>query len=70
MEIMYEVRHTLALRLMEIEEYMCSMGATMPNITLIMRDPANDEMILVVTSEDQEGLEKACRIAPKKEKVT
>ena len=38
-------------------------GVPMQNITLITRDPGNDNMFVCLTNEDQAGLEKACGLA-------
>lgn len=39
----------------------------MSNLTLIARDPDNDNAYICVSNEDQAGLEKACALAMKEQ---
>lgn len=59
------LRRKLSSHLVAIEELLadCGLSSMADNITLIMRDPANDEMFLCVTSEDDDGLVTATELA-------
>ena len=54
-----ELRTQIALKLLEIEEICRYRNAPVENITLIARNPRNDNMFVVVTNEDSAGLGKA-----------
>ena len=56
------LRTQIALKLIEIENITRERNVPMENITLIARDPDNDEMFVVVTNETREGLDKAGRV--------
>lgn len=59
-----ELHCAITTKLMEIgdECYVYGLSA-LTEFTLIARDPNNDDMCLVVTNEDAEGLQAAVRVA-------
>ena len=65
---MRKLRTALSLRLMNIEDFLKSQGlSTLSKLTLIVRDPDNDNAYICVSNEDQVGLEKACALAVKEQ---
>lgn len=65
---MRKLRTALSLRLMNIEDFLKSQGLpTLSKLTLIVRDPDNDNAYICVSNEDQAGLEKACALAMKEQ---
>lgn len=54
-------RHHIAGYLVEIEEECRRLGVPMSCLTLIARDPTNDEMSVVLTNDPD--LDKACALA-------
>ena len=62
--IMRELQTRIALLLIEAENECASVGlTTMTSLTLVVRDPANDDMSLVVSNETPEEMRKSFRIA-------
>jgi len=53
----------------KIEKVIARYHLPLSKLTLIARDPNHDGKIIVVSNEDQAGLEHACRLAPSQSKV-
>ena len=59
-----ELHWAISAKLVEIERTCRRHGLpALTQFTVIARDPTNDDMCLVVTSEDEEGLRAAVRVA-------
>ena len=61
-QLMSELRLDLGALLVEIEDVFKAYGLPITGITLVARDPANDNMIVVLTNEDGAGLEYAVNL--------
>lgn len=58
--LMKQLRLDVAFELDQIGQMLGRVwGLPLPKLTLIARDPNNDNMIIVTTNEDQAGLERA-----------
>jgi hypothetical protein len=60
---MRNLRTDIALQLVKLEERLRALGVPMDNLTLIARDPANDNVFICVTNENPVGLLRACGLA-------
>lgn len=58
-----DVREILAATLVDVQTYLASLGCPMKFLSLIARDPMDDEMFLLVTNETDDGLEKAFNLS-------
>lgn len=58
-----QLRLQVSQRLLDLECVFENVGVPMPNLTLIARDPNNDEIFICVSCETTEGLEKAFELA-------
>lgn len=61
-QLMNEMRMEVAERLIEIEDVFKNYGLPLTGITLVARDPANDNMIVVLTNEDGAGRKRALEL--------
>lgn len=68
-ELMLDMQLDIEEHLGFIEQVFQCYGLPMSGVTLIARDPADDNMIVVLTNEDLLGLEKACALAIKQQVV-
>lgn len=62
---MRELKDEIAIRCDGIEQLCRRYGLPLSKITVIARDPTNDNMYTVVTNESESGLEEACALALK-----
>lgn len=62
-ELMRELKDEVASRCAEVETISADYGLPLTKVTVIARDPSNDNMYLCVTNEDEAGLQKACGLA-------
>lgn len=63
-EALKSLNQHVAMRLVQIEDTCRNYGLpSMTKFTLIARDPDNDNMCVVVTNEDEDGLKDAVRVA-------
>lgn len=62
-QLMNEMRLDVGCLLVEIEDVFTNYGLPLTGITLVARDPANDNMIVVLTNEDGEGRQRALELA-------
>ena len=60
---MRAMRLEIAGKLLKMDDRFRELGISMSNLTLIARDPANDNMFVCVTNETDEGLQKATALA-------
>jgi hypothetical protein len=63
--LMRELKREIADKCVEIEDISRDYGLPLSKITVMARDPSNENMYLVVTNEDDAGLKYACDIALK-----
>lgn len=61
--LMNEMRVDVGCFLVEIEDVFKAYGLPLTGITLVARDPANDNMIVVLTNEDGAGRKRALELA-------
>lgn len=61
-QLMNEMRVEVGCLLVEIEDVFASYGLPLTGITLVARDPSNDNMIIVLTNEDAEGRKRALEL--------
>lgn len=62
-QLLNQMRFDVGCLLVEIEDVFKNYGLPMTGITLVARDPANDNMIVVLTNEDGEGRQRALALA-------
>ena len=62
-QLLNQMRFDVGCLLVEIEDVFKNYGLPMTGITLVARDPANDNMIVVLTHEDGEGRQRALALA-------
>lgn len=63
--LMDQMRIDVAMLLVEAEEIFKSYSLPITGITLVARDPTNDNMFVILTNEDEEGKEYALNLALK-----
>lgn len=61
-QLMNEMRMEVAELLIGIEDVFKNYGLPLTGITLVARDPANDDMIVVLTNEDGKGRKRALEL--------
>jgi hypothetical protein len=61
-QLMAEMRTNVAVLLAEIETVFRRYSLPLSKVTLIARDPANDEMRVTLTNEDESGLAKVAEL--------
>ena len=66
---MHEMQLEVEEHLLKIEQVFRQWSLPLSLTTLIARDPDNDNMIVVLTNEDAEGLKKATKLATKQPPV-
>lgn len=60
--LMAEMRTEVALLLVQIQDVFKDYNQPLPKITLLARDPANDDMRVMLTNEDESGLAKVAEL--------
>lgn len=68
-EMLLEMQIEIEGHLSEIESVFQRWGLTFDRITLIARQSTNDDMHILFTTEEHEGLEKACNLVITKHKL-
>ena len=69
-ELMLDMHLDIEAHLSAIEMTLARYGlVTVTKLTMIARDPKNDNLIVVLTTEDLPGLEEACKLAIKQQVV-
>ena len=61
-QLLNQMRMDVADLLVEIEYVITNYGLPLTGITLVARDPANDDMIIVLTNEDGPGRKRALEL--------
>lgn len=61
-KLMAEMRTDVSILLAEIKDVFKSYNWSLQKITLLARDPANDEMRVMLTNEDEGGLAKVAEL--------
>lgn len=57
------MQEEVAIQLVEVEDTLRRYNLHMDGLTLIARSSSNEDMIVVLTNEDESGLQQACQLA-------